>query len=128
MKKRDKNYAEQLAQDEIGIWPRRLEKYRTVLIYDGGEQIGFVSFGFRPDNTVYIYILAFEKHAQRQGFAAEVIRAVQDYGKKRGNRFRGLTARIHKTNEPALRAAQKHGYIIVGERAAYYDLHMPVAP
>jgi ribosomal protein S18 acetylase RimI-like enzyme len=96
MKKSEKNYAVQLARDEINIEPKRLDEYKTYLIYNDGERIGFVSFGFKPDKTIYIYILAFEKHAQRQGFASTVIESIMKYGRKKMMTSKGFQLRFIK--------------------------------
>ncbi len=127
MKKSEKNYAIQLAQDEINIEPKRLDDYNTYLIYNDRERIGCVSFGFRSDQTIYIYILAFEKHAQRQGFASEVFESIMKYRREKDDRFRGLSATIHKVNDPAINAANKHGFLVTRERAKHLDFMKPVS-
>lgn len=127
MKKSEKNYAMQLARDEINIEPKRLDENRTYLIYNDNERIGFVSFGFKPDKTIYIYILAFEEHAQRQGHAALVFESIMNYGQKRDGRFQGLSATIHKVNEPAIHTAKKYGFLVTGERKRYLDFMKPVS-
>ena len=127
MKKSEKDYAIQLARDEINIEPKRLDKYKTFLIYNDKEKIGFVSFGFRPDKTIYIYILAFEKNAQGQGFGSMVIESVIRYGRKKDEHFKGLSARVHKINELGIHAAKKHGFLVTGERTKYFDFMRPVS-
>ena len=126
MKKSEKDYAIQLARDEINIEPKRLDKYKTFLIYNDKEKIGFVSFGFRPDKTIYIYIMAFEKHAQRQGFGSRIIESIARYGKEKDKSFKGLAVRIHKINEPAINAAEKYGFLVTKERIKYLDFIRPV--
>jgi len=127
MKKSEKKYAIQLAREEINIEPKRLDEYKTLLIYNGRERIGFVSFGFKPGKTIYIYILAFEKHAQRQGFGSMVIESIIRYGREKDKCFKGLSATIHKINEPAIDAAKKYGFLVTGERTKYFDLMRPVS-
>jgi RimJ/RimL family protein N-acetyltransferase len=127
IKKSEINYAVQLAQDEINIEPKRLGQYKTYLIFNDGERIGYVSFGSKADKTIYIYILAFEEHAQRQGFAAVVFDSIMNYGRKRDDDFKGLSATIHKVNEPAINAAKKHGFLITRERVKYLDFMKPVS-
>ena len=126
MKESDKSYAIQLAQDEINIEPKRLDEYKSYLIYNDRERIGFVSFGFKPNKTIYIYILAFEQHAQRQGFGSMVIESVMRYGRKKDKGFRGLTIIINKKNERAINAAKKYGFQVTRKRANYLDLTKPV--
>lgn len=126
IKKSEKNYALQLVQDEINIELKRLDDYNTYLIYNDHKRIGYVSFGFRSDQTIYIYILAFEKDAQRQGFASEVFESIMKYGRKKDNRFRGLTATVHKVNIPAINTAYKYGFLVTRERAEYLDFMKPV--
>ena len=127
MKKSEANYAINLARDEINIEPKRLEAYKTYLIYNKSERIGYVSFRFKPDKTIYIYILAFEKEAQRQGFASTVLDSLIKYGRKKNDCFKGLSARIHKVNEPAINAANKHGFLVTGERTKYFDFMKPAS-
>lgn len=127
MKKSDKDYVIQLARYEINIKAKRLSEYKTYLIYNDTERIGFVSFGFKPDKTIYIYILAFEKHAQRQGFGTMVIEWIIRYGRKKDERFKGLSATIHKINEPAINAAKKYGFQVTRERTKYFDLMRPAS-
>ena len=125
MKKSDKDYVIQLAWDEINIKAKRLSEYKTYHIYNDKERIGFVSFGFKPNKTIYIYILAFEKHAQRQGFGSMVIERIIRYGWKKDERFKGLSATIHKINEPAINATKKYGFQVIRERTRYFDLMRP---
>jgi ribosomal protein S18 acetylase RimI-like enzyme len=127
MKKREKDYAIQLAQDEINIKAKRLSEYKTYLINNDRERIGFVSFGFKSDKTIYIYILAFEKHAQRQGFGSMVIKKIIRYGQKKNEHFKGLSATIHRTNEAAINATKKYGFQVTRERTKYIDLLRPVS-
>ncbi len=127
MKKSEKKYALRLSREEVNIGAKRLDDYKTLLIYNGKKRIGFVSFGFRPDKTIYIYILAFEKQAQRQGFGSMVTKTVLRYGLKRYNHFQGLSARIHKANGPAINAAKKYGFLVSGERKNYFDLIRPAS-
>ena len=127
IKKCDKSYALALAKKEIGIEAKRLDRYKTFLIYNAAQRIGFVSFGFRSDKTIYLYILAFEKHAQRQGFAAEVFTAVTNYGRKKGCSFKGLTCTVHKYNDAALNAVAKHGFLVERNRHNYFDFIKPVS-
>lgn len=127
MKASEKNYALQLSRDEINIEPKKLDESKTYIIYNGKERIGFISFRFRPDHTIYIYILAFEKKAQGRGFAQEVIESMMVYGRKKDERFRGLSATIHKVNEPAIHAAVKYGFQVTGERAKYFDFVKPAS-
>ncbi len=127
MKKSEKTYAIQLAWDEINIEPRRLNKYKTYLIYNDGERIGYVSLNFKSDRTIYIYILAFEKHAQRQGFAPKVVEFIIKYGGEKIDGFRGLSARIYKINKPAVNAAKKHGFIVTKESIKYFDFMKPIS-
>ncbi len=127
MKKDEKKYAIQLARDEIDIEPRRLDKYKTYLIYNDGERIGYVSLNFKSDKTIYIYILAFEKYAQRQGFASKVIESLIKYGRKKDDGFRGFSARIHKINKPAIDAAKKHGFLVTKEGIKYFDFMKPIS-
>ena len=125
MTKRGRKYALQLARDEINIVPRRLDEYRNCTIHHDGERIGFVSFGARADHTVYIYILAFEEHAQGQGFAAQVLERLMKYGQTRDGGFRGLSATIQKKNEPAIHATKKHGFMETEERKNHLDFLKP---
>jgi ribosomal protein S18 acetylase RimI-like enzyme len=125
MKKSEMNYAVQLARDEINIEAKRLAGHQTYLIYNDGERIGFVSFRFRSDKTIYIYILAFEKHAQRQGFASTVIESIAGYGRKKYDGFRGLSATVHKVNEPAIKTVKKYGFLVTKERTMYFDFIRP---
>lgn len=127
MKKSEKNYAIQLARDEINIEPKRLDENKTYLIFNDRERIGYVSFGFKSDKTIYIYILAFEEHAQRQGFAALVFESIMNYGRKRDGGFKGLSATIHKVNEPAINTAKKYGFLVTRERTRYLDFMKPVS-
>lgn len=127
IKKNQKNYAVQLARDEVNIELKRLDQYKTYLIYNNRERIGFVSFGFRSDKTIYVYIMALEKHAQRQGHGALVIESIMRYGIKKESHFRGLSITINKINEPAISAAKKYGFIVTKERANYLDLTKPVS-
>lgn len=127
MQKSEKSYALRLARDEINIEPKRLGEHKTYLIYHDGERIGYVSFRFNSDQTVYIYILALEKQAQRKGFAAAVLESLMQYGQQKSNRFSGLSATVHKVNDLAINAASKHGFRVTGERARYYDFIKPAA-
>ena len=127
MKKSEKKYAIQLARDAINIELKRLDKYQTYLIYNNGERIGFVSFGFRPDKTIYIYILAFEKHAQRQGFGSVIIESILKYGREKDDQFRGLSVTINKANEPPIYFVKRHGFLLTRERANYLDYMKPVS-
>jgi ribosomal protein S18 acetylase RimI-like enzyme len=127
MEKSEKDYVIQLARDEVNIEAKRLNEYQTYLIYNDRERIGFVSFGFKPDKTIYIYILAFEKHAQRQGFSSIVFDSVMKYGCKKNKRFKGLTAVVHKINEPAIKATKKFGFQVTRKRARYLDLEKAVS-
>ncbi len=125
MKKNERNYAIQLARNEINIEPKRLDQYKTYLIYHDKKRIGFVSFGFKSDQTIYIYILAFEKDAQRKGFASTIFDSLIKYGQKQEDRFKGLSATIHKVNIPAINAATKHGFNVTNERTRYLDFMKP---
>jgi len=127
MKKSEANYVINLARDEINIEPKRLDAYKTYLIYKDRERVGYVSFRFKSDKTIYIYILAFEKEAQRQGFASTVLDSLTKYGRKKNDCFRGLSARIHKVNEPAINAAKKHGFLVTKDGAKYFDFMKPVS-
>ena len=126
MKKSEKNYALRLARDEVNIELKRLDDYKTYLIYNAKERIGFVSFGFKLNKRIYIYILAFEKKAQRQGFGSMVIESVMRYGRKKDKGFRGLTIVINKKNKQAINAAKKYGFLVTRKRANYLDLTKPV--
>lgn len=127
MKKSEQDYAVQLARNEINIQPKRLDEYKTYFIYYARERVGFVSFNFKPDKTIYIYILAFEKHAQRQGFGSMVIESVIRYGKKKDKRFRGLSATVHKINKAAINAVEKYGFLVIRERTKYLDFMKPAS-
>lgn len=127
IKKSEKKYAIELAREVINIELKRLDAYKTYLIYNDEGRIGFVSFGFRPDNTIYIYIMAFEKHAQRQGFGSEVIESIMKYGQKKDDHFRGLSVTINKANEPPINFVKKHGFLLTRERANYLDFMKPVS-
>lgn len=128
IKMSEKKYVIQMARDEIGIELKRLNEYKTYIIYNEGDRIGCVSFGFRPDLTIYIYVLIFEPDAQRQGFASEVFDSLMQYGEKKHNhRFRGLSATIHKVNDPAINAASKHGFLVTNERDKYFDFIKPIS-
>lgn len=127
MKKSEKKYAIQLARDEINIELKRLDKYKTYIIYNNEERIGFVSFGFRPDKTIYIYILAFEKHAQRQGLGSVVIDLIMKYGREKDDQFKGLSVTINKANEPPIYFVKKHGFLLTSERTNYLDFMKPVS-
>jgi RimJ/RimL family protein N-acetyltransferase len=114
-----------LAREEIGIKPRRLDSHETYLIYSEGRRVGCVSFRFEPEQTIYLYILAFAREAQRQGFAAGVLEWVMEQGREKAAGFRGLATRIHRSNETALRAAKKHGFRVTGKRPKYFDFLKP---
>ena len=127
IKEDEKSYAISLARDEINIEAKRLDQYHTYLIYHNGIRIGFVSYGFRLDKTIYIYILAFEKHAQRQGHAGTVFEKIMNYGLNKYEGFRGLSGTVHKVNEKSLNAVRKHGFIQTNERKRYFDFIKPVS-
>lgn len=127
IKMHEKSYVIGLAMDEVDIELKRLDQYKTYLIYNGSERIGCVSFGFKPDRTIYIYILVFEKDAQRQGFASGVFQSLMQYGLKKYNRFSGLSATIHKVNDRAINAAVKHGFLVTREREKYLDFMKPIS-
>lgn len=57
-------------------------------------------------------MLAFEKHAQRQGFAPQVLQWMEN---KECNKYpiKKVSARIKKMNQPAIYVAQKYGYHVV---------------
>lgn len=126
-KKKQKNYAVQLARDAVNIELKRLGQYITYLIYHNRKRLGFVSFGFRSDKTIYIYIMVLEKHAQRQGYGALVNESIMRYGIKNDSHFRGLSITINKINEPAINAAKKYGFVVTKERKNYLDLIKPVS-
>lgn len=126
MKKSEIKYAVQLAKAEINIEPKGLDEAKTYLIYHDRERIGYVSFQFKPDKTIYIYILAFEKHAQRHGFGSTVIESIMKYGEKKCGDFKGLSATVHKVNEPAINATKKYGFVITRERSKYLDFIKPI--
>ncbi len=127
MKKNEKKYAIQLAKDEIDIEPKRLDKFKTYLIYNDEERIGYVSFSFKPDKTIYIYILVFEKHAQRQGFASIVIDYIFQYGRENYPGFKGLSATVHRVNEAGINTAKKYGFKVTKERPNYIDFLKPIS-
>lgn len=127
IKKTEREYAVQLARDEIDIEPKRLGEYKTYLIFHEGERVGYVSFGLEPDKTIYIYILVFEKDAQRQGFASTVFESLLEYGREKVEGFRGLSATVHKINHAAVNAAKKNGFQEVKERSRYIDFLRPIS-
>ena len=127
MKKSEKGYAIQLARDELNIELKRLDQYKTYIIYNNSERIGFVSYGFKLDKTIYIYILAFEKHAQRRGFGSMVIRKIMKRGQKKDDCFKGLSVKVNKANEQAINAVKKYGFVLTKSRAKYLDFMKPIS-
>ena len=127
MKKNEEKYAIQLAQNEIDIEPKRLGAHKTYFIYHGRERIGYVSFRFKSDKTIYLYILAFKKHAQRQGYGSIVIESIMNYGQKKDDDFRGLTAKIHRINDSAVGAARKYGFLVTNSSKKYINLMKPIS-
>ena len=127
MPKSEKEYALNLARREINMEAKRLDQYKTYLLYQSQKKIGFTSFNYRPqDKTIYIYILAFEQHAQRQGYAAQVLSKIMHYGCKKYPDFKGLTATVRKTNAAAINCLQKYGFQLIKERKNYLDFFHPV--
>ena len=127
MKKSEKVYAIQLARNEIDIELKRLDQYKTYIIYNKSERIGFVSYGLRRDKTIYIYILAFEKHAQRQGFGSMVIKRLMKRGQKNDDSFKGLSVKVNKGNGQAINAVKKYGFVLTRKGAKYLDFFKPIS-
>ena len=117
-------YIKDLAQREIGITLRRLPQHKSLLIYQGRNRIGFISYRRMGENYLYIYVLAFEKEAQNQVFARTAAVNMIKRERKLGP-VDGIFARIHKTNQVALHAAmEKYGYKVVDEQPRYYVLFL----
>ena len=122
--RKDYAYIKDLAYREIGITLRRLHQHKSLLIYQGKKLIGFISYRRMGENYLYIYVLAFEKEAQNQGFARtaaiNMIKRERELGP-----VDGIFARIHKTNQVALYTAmEKYGYKVVDEVPRYYVLFL----
>lgn len=122
-----KKYVQQLAQKLIHIEPQRIHEHHNYMIYHADKRIGFVSCQYMKENhSVYIYMLAFEEHAQHHGHAHPVLEWLTRKGSKKSPQFRGLTATVHKDNQQALDAVEKYGFIQIKERRRYVDFLRPV--
>jgi hypothetical protein len=124
--KQDVAYIMDLARREIGIVPKRLHKHKTAVIYRDGNLIGFISYCRAGGNYLYMYLLAFEKEAQNQGYAYEAGKWMF-FQENALEPVYGIFSRVHKTNQAALHASlQKYGHQVIKESPRYFLLFGPV--
>jgi len=122
------SYVKNLAFQEIGIVPGRLNKNKTYLIYLDQKRIGFISYCRVKQTLFYIYMLALEKEAQNHGLASPIVRFAIRQDEKLSP-IEGVTFRIYKTNQQALHVTlQKYNYKIIKERPKYYILYKKWPP
>jgi GNAT superfamily N-acetyltransferase len=97
-------------------WVRKSMMY-TALI--GPDPVGYLSMLERGTaSSVWITDLVVEARYRRQGVAASLLTAAQDWAQ--GRSHRRLILEMQSKNVPAIRLAQKFGYEFCGYNDHYY--------
>lgn len=98
----------------------RDERHEFIVAEDGeGKVLGYVGMMYVIDEG-YISNVAVSEKYRRQGIADALIDMLYERASALGLSF--MTLEVRKSNLPAIRLYEKHGFAVVGSRKNYYDL------
>lgn len=98
----------------------RDHRHEFIIAEDGeGKVLGYVGMMYVIDEG-YISNVAVSAKYRRHGIADALIDTLYKRASALGLAF--MTLEVRKSNMPAIRLYEKHGFAVVGSRKNYYDL------
>lgn len=85
---------------------------------EGGAPLGFI-VAWHVVDELHVLNVATASAARRRGIGSLLVREALEYARSNGVRL--VLLEVRKSNEPAIRLYEKHGFVVTNVRAKYYS-------